>query len=590
MGQVTSVALFAALSIAMPASCVAEGGATKQGWSKSDRDGWYRGTQGSRLLPVAWFDALEQADSVEMFSDPAFLSSFGYLSSEPEKYPIGFAIDRQPDDDLNVTKLRWYQGQKGGGSAEDWVGMNCSACHTGQITYRGTNFRIDGGPGLTDFQSFVESLDASLATTRKDPAKWDRFSGRVLKGKDNSTNRTMLAAEFDKILDWQNRTEQLNHTSLRYGAGRVDAFGHIFNKIVLFAGAQKSVSNPSDAPVSFPFLWNIHRQSHVQWNGIAENSKIRLLADNFDYGAIGRNTGEVLGVFGEVVISPQKGLFGSFAGYPSSVNIESLEGLETLVERLQPAAWPKEFPQINRELANQGGVLFEKDCGGCHKPVSQLNETETMHRFAKMSKSDVTDIWMACNALTYSMDRTRLTDRTTKPEDRVALAAALSEAVKGALVGRIGELIGIATTKIYGGETRPIVFDRFPRTTLDPTGREQRRRFCLGTDDAMLAYKARPLDGIWATAPYLHNGSVPTLFDLLLPAKDRPRHFRTGNREYDPVRIGYVTEDSKTGFLFSTVDGDGRTIDGNSNFGHEYGAGKFTDADRWALVEYLKTL
>ena len=48
-------------------------------------------------------------------------------------------------------------------------------------------------------------------------------------------------------------------------------------------------------------------------------------------------------------------------------------------------------------------------------------------------------------------------------------------------------------------------------------------------------YIARPLVSAWATAPYLHNASVPTIYHLLLPAKDRPRLFPVGQREYDPV-------------------------------------------------------
>ena len=52
------------------------------------------------------------------------------------------------------------------------------------------------------------------------------------------------------------------------------------------------------------------------------------------------------------------------------------------------------------------------------------------------------------------------------------------------------------------------------------------------------ARKGRALNGIWATAPYLHNGSVPTLYDLLLPAADRPKKFRVGSRELDVKKVG----------------------------------------------------
>ena len=96
-------------------------------------------------------------------------------------------------------------------------------------------------------------------------------------------------------------------------------------------------------------------------------------------------------------------------------------------------------------------------------------------------------------------------------------------------------------------------------------------------------YQARQLDGVWATAPYLHNGSVPTLYDLLLPPAERPRSFPLGHREYDPEKVGYVTDAAAPVYVFDT------SVDGNSNAGHDFGTG-LSDAERWDLVEYLKTL
>src|SRR5262249_19892544 len=57
---------------------------------------------------------------------------------------------------------------------------------------------------------------------------------------------------------------------------------------------------------------------------------------------------------------------------------------------------------------------------------------------------------------------------------------------------------------------------------------------------AAKAYPARPLDGIWAEAPYLHNSSVPNLYQLLSPADKRDKTFYTGTTEYDPVHVGYL--------------------------------------------------
>jgi hypothetical protein len=98
-------------------------------------------------------------------------------------------------------------------------------------------------------------------------------------------------------------------------------------------------------------------------------------------------------------------------------------------------------------------------------------------------------------------------------------------------------------------------------------------------------YKGRPLDGIWASAPYLHNGSVPNLYELLRPADKRMKTFYVGSREFDPEKVGFDTND-KSGTLLDT------TIKGNSNSGHDdviYG-GKLTEDEIWELVEYMKTL
>ena len=101
-------------------------------------------------------------------------------------------------------------------------------------------------------------------------------------------------------------------------------------------------------------------------------------------------------------------------------------------------------------------------------------------------------------------------------------------------------------------------------------------------------YKGRPLNGIWATAPYLHNGSVPTLYDLLKPAAERPKSFSVGNREFDPDKVGSKT-DVKGFYTYRVVDENGKEIPGNSNAGHEYGA-KLSEDERGQLLEYLKSL
>ena len=70
---------------------------------------------------------------------------------------------------------------------------------------------------------------------------------------------------------------------------------------------------------------------------------------------------------------------------------------------------------------------------------------------------------------------------------------------------------------------------------------------------APLAYKARPLDGVSATPPYLHNGSVPNLYALLSPVAERPTKFFLGDREFDPLLVGYETNPIPGGFELDTT-------------------------------------
>jgi hypothetical protein len=100
-------------------------------------------------------------------------------------------------------------------------------------------------------------------------------------------------------------------------------------------------------------------------------------------------------------------------------------------------------------------------------------------------------------------------------------------------------------------------------------------------------YANQPLDGIWARAPYLHNGSVPTLRDLLEPAGSRPKAFYRGYDVYDPVKVGFrsdvAEDDGRKLFRYDT------SIAGNGNGGHEYGT-QLSAADKQAIVEYMKKL
>ena len=99
-------------------------------------------------------------------------------------------------------------------------------------------------------------------------------------------------------------------------------------------------------------------------------------------------------------------------------------------------------------------------------------------------------------------------------------------------------------------------------------------------------YVAMPLMGVWLNAPYLHNGAVPTLTDLLEPAERRPKRFYRGYDVYESMRVGFMSQGAdaeREGEVFDT------TQRGSANGGHVYGTTLAPDL-KSALVEYLKTL
>jgi hypothetical protein len=114
---------------------------------------------------------------------------------------------------------------------------------------------------------------------------------------------------------------------------------------------------------------------------------------------------------------------------------------------------------------------------------------------------------------------------------------------------------------------------------------EEYDEFDFETIGKRVGYVAMPLDGVWARAPYLHNGSVPSLQDLLKPPEQRPELFYRGYDVYDPEKVGFISdgpEAEQAGFRYDI------TVTGNGNGGHTYGT-ELSPEEKAALIEYLKT-
>ena len=210
---------------------------------------------------------------------------------------------------------------------------------------------------------------------------------------------------------------------------------------------------------------------------------------------------------------------------------------------------PPKYPlPVDGDLAGRGQAVFEQNCAKCHGTYDGAHE-----------------------------------------------AGGLATAGRGDYPNKIVPLAKIGTDPSLVRGLTPAIEEHFRqswflREPAGPGGERFPLRYNAG-------YQAPPLDGVWATAPYLHNGSVPTLHHLL-KSDERPRVFtrsyRTELADYDPDRVGWRVTDLTAGDASPRPRRAPRTVydttkPGRSNAGHTYGDDLSPD-ERRAVIEYLKTL
>ncbi|PRQ02824.1 Cytochrome c [Enhygromyxa salina] len=518
-----------------------------QNWSPFETLWFYFADQGSTLLPYATLVHLEQPDSMAKFIAPANMARYRFLTQKrtpnnPDALPVGFA----------------RHSVKGG---EDMVGLTCAGCHTGQFVYDGNAIRVDGAPALIDLYGFLAGIEAAMTATLADEAKLERFAAAT-EAKDTATAR----ASLQRDLTWLRDYISTSTSSTAPGLGRVDAIGLIFNQVIRMTSGSQNSLDPN-APTSYPLLWDAPRHDYVQWTGFSSNAEA---------GSLGRNTGEVIGVFGDVDVVKYDTEEAAQAGYASSVQGHELVAMEESLRSLTSPQWPDTIlPAVDSALAKQGAAIYTETCAGCHAPIVRDDPRRSVVAQVYGVDKVGTDPLAATNLVTARAPTGKL-EGAWRADGQAGHYGAtesvntlVSDLVSGALrQNKAAALKAVTNAKLHGQDSSQKQGDYPAATDENPRA-------------DMLAYKARPLNGIWAASPYLHNGSVPTLYDLLLPPAERPTTFTVGRWTYDPKKVGYVTEGGP--FTFDT-----RTP-GNRNIGHEYGT-TLSDADRWALVEYLKTL
>ncbi|KVV02614.1 MULTISPECIES: di-heme-cytochrome C peroxidase [unclassified Pseudomonas] len=548
-------------------------------WSQADRQTYYYTPQGTQVkgLRYNWFSALELPFSKQPFAAPEYLARFGFLVepqqkasvANPGNLPVGFTRHTNPGSDVQ------------------YLDITCAACHTGELHYNGQALRIDGAPAQHVLPSsvptlrggsFGQALVASLAATYYNPWKFERFARTVL-GDDYEAQHTQLRSEFKASLDnflavaWNDTHRGLYPT--QEGPGRTDAFGRIANASF---GDAISPDNYriANAPVDYPHLWDMWTFDWVQWNASAKQP-------------MARNIGEALGVGATLNFFDSHGqpLQGD-ARYPSSVRVHDLHVIEQTLQKLKPPAWPEAlFGQVDRPLAAKGRALFAENCAGCHVPQVKDENGRWVQQLKVIplefigtdpnTANNIADNRYDVSALQWDPTELAKMNVTLFPETDEPLDLHALSVAKG-----LAYITAFVEKHAYG--------------VAGISAQEQDRLNGFGLPIAVQevrAYKARPLDGIWATAPYLHNGSVPTLYQLLSPQSERDPTFYRGTFEYDPRHLGYRTTAFEGGFVLDT------RISGNHNSGHEFRPGPrgngvigrlLQPEERWALLEYLKVL
>ncbi|MDQ0563244.1 mono/diheme cytochrome c family protein [Rhizobium mesoamericanum] len=584
------------------------------GLEPQQKETYYHLSQGSEIVPWILLTAVDVADPGSARPFVENLERYGLLPdpARADNLPVGLTVSSNP----------FTFGM-------DFVGITCAACHVSELRYGGKAVRVDGAPNMFNMQLFYsQAVDALMAATTDRGKLWHALKrlGRqdyerygiaapfvrpatlVYYGASVLRHRDRLDARLELIAVIRAAKEQRDPEHPTSGFGRLDAFDGTRN--FLFTRLRKADAPGSfqvnkanmvnlDAAVKFPPLWSGKNSppEPVEANG-EQPQRFPAVLGFKDYDwvewtmntntVMERNVTETLGAGATVVLDPAR----SSSLFESSIPIENMHQLEWLAYYIDPPQWPTEvFGEIKPNLAAAGRTIFENRCAGCHEyGPGQRSQTGLIRLRGMRPETVGTDPTVALRISCPVPDtgalaiapRSYSAEESELLKDCVGVKAGV--AFEGSpFAGTVQVAVDGIKQKAYAaagidGPQQRMMED------LNRRGNVTWRDTLLDTKAPYGPYAARPLRGIWAAAPFLHNGSVPTLYHLLLPPEQRPKQFALGGREYDPMKLGFAvtTECSEQDCLVDT------TRTGDRNGGHLW-ATDLTDPDRMALLEYLKT-
>lgn len=566
------------------------------GLSSQERQAYYYADEGIQYLPV----------DVLLSLDRPFPSGLGLyderLLARPERfglYPNPYSQVLPP---IGITASE----------DKDYVsmaGIACSTCHTQLIAKDGKSFLVDGGSSLFAIDRFVKEMVFSIAYTALDPSQfnafYDRYRARA-KTHESKLHRDLKKREL-KILrasshykrftsalsdhlagknpaidqDISSFVSHLNLTNTNNvsasksnkpdgaypTADQLDSelkmYGYLAGRLLFFyqqskyaASNDKTVgdsglsrSNPwnvvknlladrlkhqpesnwpkvTGGPINTPSIWRFDRSEWIFWEGVTNSMLERNMAQ------------------GLALLTSSSWTPGSES---TTISIKKLHTVSAYASRITPPVWPEEIlGKIDQAKATQGKEIYKNSCLGCHADSSKDQTASFSYRYLDVG----TDPNYYLGQIEPFVGGNFFTDGLTPWLRTFKDAAYKNEGIQGQR-------------------------DKYEAGRLNVIWKQPQSN----------APAARPLYGVWATAPYLHNGSVLSIRELLKKPADRLTEFFIGSIEYNSNDLGFENVSSWYAFKLQT---NCKTCTGNSNQGHDLGT-NLSDLEKDQLIEFLKS-
>ena len=494
-------------------------------WSRADLDFFLHGSMSTEVVPERLLQTF-LATYPDLFPNKD-LSNFGFLPDAAAGLPIG--VSRR-----DVPHLAGLSS----------IGINCAACHVGEINFRANAkpLRVLGMTSHFDAEAFFGAV--AVATFRtSDPANMKRFLGNYLLASD-----PVVGARAQEILatEWGRQEEKIIAAIAADPFGSKDLEAGALHNLVasdVHLDGKLVESGMPLAPVVHSLLKLLHNMRaslHIPDQPPDKAPPASGPGRNDAFGLLSA------ALFGQPQpYTPVK--------YGLVWNLEHRRWVhwdgntQSPIGRNLLASLGLGAPLIGKHAdLNFADVQRQTDLGeGIHAPRYPLAVNA---RAAKAGARHFQAICASCHDVPEGDQRLHTVDEVGTDSLRAKLFTQHQADLFNAFLSSL-ETPGYTPSKTPG---------------LRSTQK----------------YWAPSLAGVWARSPYLHDGSVRTLSQLLTPPADRAKNFHRGSHIYDPVQMGYTDEG---GYVFDT------TSPGNGNAGHDYGTA-LSDAEKRELIEYLKTL